>query len=234
MKHEHTLNDRQAAALLELEPRALRYGAQALSTALDALIQAEQQRRGQPDPVTGAALRHALTQGTLLNAEFDPSLHGEAWKVGALITDVRAMIHHNERLGFARGDALLAGVVQALSSVLPEARIVRIHVDAFAALLGPISGRQLQEEDVARAEAALKQALTAFSAPPDAPAAPIEFDWALLELTCVAPAHVQVLGPLVWSEAERALVLAKTGRSTGIQRRRIVLDAAVPGDPTLR
>lgn len=233
MKLQHTLTDAQAEALLALEPRALRHGPAALDKAVDALIQAEQQRRGSPDPVSGVATRFALTEGTLLNSEFDPSLHHQEWRIGAVLVDVKGLINHNERLGFARGDQLLARVASTLESTFPGAKVVRIHTDGFAALLGPISGREVQDSDAELARTALTQALAPLSTPPDAPAKPIEFDLGLLELTCVAPAHLQVLGPIVWSEAERALMMAKSGRASGIQRRQVVLDASIPGEPTL-
>ncbi len=50
----------------------------------------------------------------------------------------------------------------------------------------------------------------------------------MLELTLVAPSHWQVLGPLVWAECERALVMEQRSGPLNVQKRHIALDAAVP------
>ncbi|MCI0572691.1 MAG: GGDEF domain-containing protein [Myxococcaceae bacterium] len=233
MKLQHTLTDAQALALMTLHPWAAHHGDRALSVAIDALLEAEQGRRGAPDAKTGAVPVAALLQGTLLKAEVDPSLHGDAqgWPLDAVVVDVRGMMGHNARLGFARGDALLRAVVEALREALPSATVVRLHADAFAALLGPTSGVTVDEADRGRVEAVLASRLAPFAGTGD-DAARVETVVALLVLRVVQPAHWQVLGPLVWSELERALLLEKLGRADGLQRRRIELGAAIPGEPT--
>lgn len=231
MKPQLTLTDAQATALLSLHPWAQRHGERAVAVALDALLTAEQGRRGEPDPRTGAAPVAALLQGSLLQAEFDPSLHLEGWRLGAVVADVREMMRHNARLGFARGDALLAAVAGALRAALPTARVVRLHGDAFAALLPPSSGVALEEAHATQARAALGAALAPFAREGEVPA-PVEVTVALLDLTVTQPAHWQVLGPLVWSELERALLLERLERARGLQTRRLELGGAVPGEPT--
>lgn len=232
MKLQHTLTDAQAEALLRLHPWATRHGEAALDHALEALLAAERARRGELEPITGAYSTLALVQGTLLKDEFDPSLHHEAWRVGLVLCDVRAMIRHNERLGFARGDALLAALVTGLRAALPAgAKMVRIHADAFAALLGPVSETKVSDALLAQVKEEVARALLPFAEREDAP---VGIDWGLLELTLASPAHFQVLGPLVWSEAERALLVAKRGEGAGLQQRRVDLGQSLTGTPTLR
>ena len=50
----------------------------------------------------------------------------------------------------------------------------------------------------------------------------------LLELTVHQPSHWQVLGPLLWAEVERAYIMERTGRTHGLQRRHLRLDAFLP------
>jgi GGDEF domain-containing protein len=139
-------------------------------------------------------------------------------------------MRHNARLGFTRGDALLRAVVEALRGALPGATVLRLHADAFAALLGPTSGAHVEEAHRARVEEALAAAAAPFQGPGEG--AVVGFTVALLELRVVQPAHWQVLGPLVWSELERALLLERLERASGLQQRRLELGGAIPGAPT--
>ena len=155
-----------------------------------------------PD-ATGALNPLALTQGTLLKEEFDLSTHAHhaGWTLGALIADVKGMIHVNARHGFPAGDAMLRAVVESLRSQFPGAKIVRLQGDNFAVLLVPTSGltvtEALREPTRSRLSADARAVLPAGAEAPD-------FTLALLELTIEQPTHWQVLGPLVWGELERA------------------------------
>jgi hypothetical protein len=85
-------------------------------------------------------------------------------------------------------------------------------------LLGPTAEQTIAPGLTARLEAELAEASPL----------PLTFSIGLLELTIVAPSHWQVLGPLVWAECERALVLARRAPYSGVLARRIVLDAGLP------
>lgn len=230
MKLTHTLTDAQSLALTQLFPQVLALGEKALDRSVEILIEQEQQRRGAADPKTGAVPVAALLQGSLLKQEYDVGLHfgEEGWRLHGVMVDVKGMILHNRRLGFERGDALLASVVTVLRQALPSTEIVRLHSDAFAALYLPTLGGAPGTDARERLGRALQEGMSAFSEPD----APVEFAIAELSLTIVQPAHWQVVGPLVWSEFERALLLERLGRATGLQERRVVLDAAIPGPPT--
>ncbi|MFY0579389.1 diguanylate cyclase domain-containing protein [Cystobacter fuscus] len=128
-----------------------------MKVALQRLLDEEHARRGVPD-ATGALHPFALTQGALLREEFDLSTHAHraGWTLGALIVDVKGMIHVNARHGFPAGDAMLRAVVASLQARFPGAKVVRLHGDNFAVLLVPTSGLSLAEapRDAVRARLA--------------------------------------------------------------------------------
>jgi GGDEF domain-containing protein len=223
----YPIDDASATALVALYPRLVQREANPVQVALQRLLDEEHARRGVPD-ATGAFNPLALTQGTLLKEEYDLSLHAHhaGWTVGALIADVKGMIHHNARHGFGAGDALLRAVVGSLKAQLPGAKVVRLQGDNFAALLVPTSGLTVTEELRAtvrpRLVAEAQAALPSGAEPPD-------FTLALLELTVDEPSHWQVLGPLVWAELDRAYTMERLGKASGLQRRRQRLGGFVPG-----
>jgi GGDEF domain-containing protein len=225
----YPIDDATANALIALHPWTAERSKEPVQLAVQALVEAEQARRGLPDKL-GAVQALALTQGTLLKEEYDVSTHAhhDGWRVGAVIVDVRGLILANMRLGFAGGDALLKATVASLASQYPGARVVRLHGDAFAALLVPSSQLEVREEhrEATRARLAedVRRALPEGTPAQDVP----DFTVSLLELTVDQPSHWQVLGPLVWAELERAHVMERTGRAGGLQRRRLRLDGFVP------
>lgn len=227
----YSIDDTTATGLIALHPWAVARSPQPVQLAVETLLEAERARRGQPDKL-GALQALALTQGHLLKEEFDLSTHAhhDGWRVGAVIADVRGMISVNARFGFGVGDAVLKATVDSLTAQYPGAKVVRIHPDAFAALLTPTSQltvnpeqkeatRKRLAEDVARV-------LPAGTAAEDMPGHTVT----LLEFTVDQPSHWQVLGPLLWAELERAHVMERLSRTTEpVQRRRIRLDGFVPG-----
>src|SRR5215470_16176295 len=189
-----TVDDEVVKAVLALQPwvqsrpEAERFGA-----ALRALLEAESCRRGAPDPVTGALHLSALTQGALLKPEYDLSVHAHAgWTVGAVIADVKEMIHVNQEAGFALGDRFLRAVASALASAFPGAPVVRVHTDCFAALLVPSSGLELEPSHPALAAEALRKAADEFRAREGTPAHGPSFTISALRLTLFDPSHWQV------------------------------------------
>jgi len=223
----YALDDDLATALVTLEPRAARHAAEPVQDAVRRLLGEEHARRGVPD-ATGALSFRALTQGTLLREEFDLSTHAHhaGWTVGALIVDVKRMIHVNAQHGFAVGDALLEALVTSLQAQWPGAPVVRLQGDNFAVLLVPSSGLSVSEE---KAEATrLRLAQDARAALPEGADVP-GFTLARLELTVEEPTHWQVLGPLVWGELMRAYTLEERGQAGGLQHRRLRLGGFVPG-----
>jgi GGDEF domain-containing protein len=224
-----TVDDKVVKAVLALQPwvqsrpEAERFGA-----ALRALLDAEAWRRGRPEAVTGALHLSALTQGTLLKPEYDLSVHAHAgWTVGAVIADVKEMIHVNQEAGFAVGDRFLRSVASSLAGAFPGAPVVRVHTDCFAALLVPSSGLEIAPEHLTVATEALRRGTDAFRANEGAPRAPVEFTVSALRLTVRDPSHWQVLGPLLWAEIERAHVIARRGLASGIQERTLSLEGRV-------
>ena len=189
---------------------------------LELLATEEAWRRGAPDAVSGAFHRLALLQGALLKEEFDAALHGggEGWTLGAVLVDPRRFILFNQAHGFPAGDQALRAIAQALRQAFVGGRVVRIHGDAFAVLLGPMAEARLGPDSAAQARAALAAAVA-----PWTPA--LEFTVATLALTLVSPSHHEVIGPLVWAECERALLTAARVPGRLAQTRRVVLDALV-------
>ncbi|ATB32012.1 diguanylate cyclase domain-containing protein [Melittangium boletus] len=222
----YAIDDALATALVTLHPHAARHAADPVRDALQRLLDEEHARRGVPD-ATGALSFRALTQGTLLKEEFDLSTHAHhaGWTVGALIVDVKGMIHVNVQHGFAVGDALLKSVVSALRAQWPDARVVRLQGDNFAVLLVPSSGLSVSEEMRESARARLAHEVRA--ALPEGADVP-GFTLALLELTIEEPTHWQVLGPLVWGELMRAYTLQERGLAGGLQHRRLRLGGFIP------
>ncbi|MCP3140436.1 nucleotidyl cyclase domain-containing protein [Pyxidicoccus xibeiensis] len=231
----YPLDDATATALIALNPWVLqRHRDAPVQAAVELLLQAEQARRGHPDAKTGALQVPALTQGSLLKEEYDLSTHAhhDGWRVGAVIADVQGMIHVNARFGFATGDAVLRATAESLAAQYPGAKVLRVHPDAFAALLVPTSQLTVREDlDVPTQERLardVRRVLPEGTPDADVPAWTVS----LLELTVDAPSHWQVLGPLVWAELERTHVMVRTGRSSGLQRRRLRLDGFVPAPAT--
>jgi GGDEF domain-containing protein len=187
-----------------------------------AVLEAERIRSGGPDPVSGAYGRLALTQGTLLKEEYDHGTHffAQGAVLGALIVDTVGLIHLNMRHGFKAVDAALSAQVRALRKVCPRGKVVRIHGDAFAVVLGPTADQKV--EDVQGVEAAL-EAATREALKHDGE---LLFTVARLELRVKDPTNHDVLGPLLWGECERALVLAKRG-GRHVVRRFVDFDATV-------
>jgi GGDEF domain-containing protein len=223
----YAIDEALATALVALYPRLVQRSPEPVKVALQRLLDEEHARRGVPD-ATGALNPLALTQGTLLKEEFDLSTHAHhaGWTLGALIVDVKGMIHVNARHGFPVGDTLLRAVVESLHAQLPGAKVVRLQGDNFAALLVPTSGLSVTE--ALRESTQVRLGVDARSALP-AGAEALDFTLALLELTIEQPTHWQVLGPLVWGELERAYTLERMGNAGGVQHRRLQLGGFVPG-----
>lgn len=177
---------------------------------VESVLQAERWRRGEPDPVSGAFSRLALTQGTLLKEEYDHGTHFFAGGsvIGAAVVDTIHLTHLNMEHGFKAVDAALAAQVRALREVCPRGKVVRIHADAFAVVLGPTAEQPVEESLRPRLVAALDAATR--SALP-ARVEPVKFWVALLELRVKEPPNHEVLGPLLWGECERALAIEQRG-----------------------
>jgi len=227
----YPIDDATATALIALHPWAVARSPQPVQLAVETLLEAEKARRGQVDKL-GAIPALALTQGSLLKEEFDLSTHAhhDGWRVGAVIADVRGMISVNARFGFGVGDAVLKATVDSLAAQYPGAKVVRVHPDAFAALLTPTSQLIVlpEQREATRTRLAedVAKVLPAGTAAGDLPGHTVT----LLEFTVDQPSHWQVLGPLLWAELERAHVMERLGRTTeSVQRRRIRLDGFVPG-----
>jgi GGDEF domain-containing protein len=214
----HIISERSAKALLALFPTA-QGRPDAPSWLVDHLVDAELHRRGHLDAVSGAFHALGLKEGSLLKEEYDLSTHGHAdgWVLGALLVDPLEFTVFNMREGLKAGDAALQVMVQAMRSVCPRAKVVRIHTDGFAVLLGPTADQPVSDALVPALREALAGALPG-----------LRFTLGALELTVVDPPTWQVLGPLVWSECERGLIIARRGGVTSVQRRRLVLDGRLP------
>jgi GGDEF domain-containing protein len=188
--------------------------------ALIAMIDAEAHRRGERDAISGAFHALALTQGSLLKEEYDLSTHGHhsGWVIGAAVIDIRELTVVNMNHGFETGDQVLHDTATALQRTCPTAKVVRVHSDAFAVLLGPMSDETITAELTRKLRSGLRQNARLS----------VEYSVGLLELTIAGPSHWQVLGPLVWAECERALVLARRAPYDGVLKRKIVLDGGLP------
>lgn len=216
------ISERSAKALLALFPTA-QGRADAESWLVDQLVDAELHRRGVPDAVSGAIHALALNQGSILKEEFDLSTHGhsDGWVMGAVLVDPLEFTVFNMHHGFPAGDAALKAMVAGMREVAPTSKVVRVHTDGFAMLFGPTADRAVSPELIAQ----LKDVL------PAKVGKPIRFTFGLLELSVVDPPNWQLLGPLVWAECERALMIARRQPTEALQRRRVVLDGRLPDLP---
>ncbi len=222
------LTEDQEHKLLSLPIVVPRQFHRTAASLLDHLLEMEAARLGLPDK-TGAIQPLALTQGSLLQPEFDLSVHGHppGWQLGAVIVDVRGTIHLNMKYGFKGGDLALKSVVSALKAAFPTGKVVRSHSDAFAVLLPPSAERPMSADFRPAAEVAVKAGLSEALKTLDPVAETPELTISLLRLTIERPAHWVVLGPLVWSELERAHVLERQGNAPPIQLRHLDLAATV-------
>ncbi len=225
----HVISERAAKALLALFPTA-QGRPDAPSWLVDQLVDAELHRRGVPDLVSGATHALALKEGQLLKEEFDLSTHGHAdgWVMGAVVVDPLEFTLFNMRYGFKAGDAALRAMVAGMREVCPQAKVTRIHTDGFAILLGPTAEQPVTPELLPRLRDALPARVAAATPDDGEPKKAMVFTLGLLELTVVDPPNWQLLGPLVWAECERALIIARRRPSAEVLRRRVVLDGRLP------
>ncbi len=224
----HAISDKTAKTLLSLFSVA-QGRPDAPSWLMDQLVEAEQHRRGAPD-ASGAFHALALTQGSLLKEEYDLSTHGHAdgWVLGAVLVDPLELMLFNQRYGFPAGDAALKAMVAAMREVFPTAKVVRIHTDGFAVLLGPTADRSVDPADLPRLRETLAVRVRAATPDDGQPRKDVRFTLGCLELTVVDPPNWQVLGPLAWAECERALMIARWKPYQGVLRRRVALDGRLP------
>ncbi len=232
----HTLNDATVETLVRLQPFVRSQPAEKhAALALQALLDAESCRRGGPDPVSSALNVLFLTQGALLKPEYDISIHAHVpWEVGMLTVDVVELIRVNQAAGFPAGDAVLRAVASCLAATFPGAPVVRIHTDCFCVLFPPSAGTDVTEEVRTRARAALPGAVAVVRAQTDRLPETVDFTLGLARLQVVDPSHWQVLGPLVWAEAERTHVLARAQKADGVLLRRLDLSGRVAVTPEER
>lgn len=225
----HPITERAQKALLALFPTA-KGRPDGPTWLVDQLVDAELHRRGYPDSVTGAIHALALNQGQLLKEEFDLSTHGhsDGWVIGAVLIDPLEFTLFNMRYGFKAGDAALRAMVEGMNEVCPTAKVVRIHTDGFAVLLGPTADQKIDADLLPRLREVLPAKVAAVT-PKDAEAEKrVVFTFGLLELSVVDPPNWQILGPLVWAECERALVIARRQPTEALQLRRVTLDGRLP------
>lgn len=201
----------------------------AASWLVDQLVDAELHRRGFPD-ASGAFHALALNQGSLLKEEFDLSTHGHAdgWTMGAVLVDPLEFMTFNMRYDFRVGDAALRAMVEGMKEVCPTAKVVRVHVDGFAILHGPTADAQVSDALLPRLREVLPAKIEAVTPDDGSPKKKVALTLGLLELTVVDPPNWQLLGPLVWAECERALVVARRHGVTSLQRRSVSLDGRLP------
>jgi GGDEF domain-containing protein len=228
------ISDESANALLSLFPRA-RGRENAPSWLVDQLVEAELHRAGSADRVSGASHALALNQGTLLKEEYDLSTHGhsDGWVMEAVVVDPRELTVFNMRHGFAAGDAALRAMVLVLKTAWPTAKVVRIHTDGFAVLLGPTADTHLELSRLPALHDDLAAAVARVTPGASEPSTPMQFTVGALRLTVVDPPNWQVLGPLVWAECERALIIARRSRWNGLLERRVELAGRLPDFGTL-
>ncbi len=100
--------------------------------------------------------------------------------MGALIVDVKGMIHVNARHGFPAATRCCAPWWPRSRRSFPGAKLVRLHGDNFAALLVPTSGLSVAEE--LREPTRARLVADARAALPEGAEAP-DFTLALLDLT---------------------------------------------------
>ena len=226
-----TVDEALARRVIEAAPWAAARAPEGerFTAALDWLVRQQEHRRGAPDPLTEALLPLALTEGPVLKAEFDLSVHAHTgWEAGALGADVREMMRLNERLGFPGGDRVLADLAAGLRAAFPAERLLRLHGDCLVVLFLPSCGEPLRDEHLARARTALAGVASAVQGWARGLDQPLQLTLAALRLRILDPSHWQVLGPLLVAELERAQVLARRGLASGIQERELRLDGRVP------
>ena len=224
----HQISDRSAAALRALFAHA-KDRPNAESWLVDQLVDAELHRRGHLDP-SGAFHALALNQGSLMKEEFDLSTHGhaEGWVMGAVVVDPLEFMTFNMRYDFRSGDAAIKAMVEGMKQVCATAKVVRIHTDGFAILHGPTADRPVSEDLLPTLREVLPERVAAVTPDDGEPKKRVDFTLGLLELTVVDPPNWQLLGPLVWAECERALVVARRGGVQAMQRRRVELHGRLP------
>ncbi len=215
----HVITERSEKTLLSLFPTA-QGRPDGPTWLVDQLVDAELHRRGHPDTVSGAIHALALNQGSLMKEEFDLSTHGhsDGWVIGAVLVDPLEFTVFNMHHGFKAGDAALRAMVEGMKEVCPTAKVVRIHTDGFAILFGPTADQRVSADLLPT----LREVL------PAKVGADVKFTFGLLELTVVDPPNWQLLGPLVWAECERALIIARRKPTEALQQRRVVLDGRLP------
>jgi GGDEF domain-containing protein len=225
----HVITERSERALLALFPTA-QGRPDGPTWLVDQVVDAELHRRGYPDAVTGALHALALNQGQLMKEEFDLSTHGhsDGWVIGAVLIDPLEFTLYNMRYGFKAGDAALRAMVEGMKEVCPTAKVVRTHTDGFAVLLGPTADQKLSADLLPRLREVLPAKVAAVTPKDAEPEKPVVFTFGLLELTVVDPPNWQLLGPLVWAECERALVISRRMPTEELQQRRVVLDGRLP------
>lgn len=196
---------------------------------VDQLVDAELHRRGIPD-ATGAFHALALTQGTLLKEEFDLSTHGHStgWVISAALVDPLEFMLFNQRHGFKAGDAAMRAMVTTMLARCPTAKVTRIHTDGFAVLFGPTSQETITDALMESLRTLIPEAVAEVTPDDGEPKTPLRLTTGALELTVVDPPNWQLLGPLVWAECERALVIARRGGVSGLQRRKVELGGRLP------
>ena len=228
----HPITERSEKALLALFPSA-QGRADGPTWLVDQLVDAELHRRGHPDVVTLATHALALNQGQLLKEEFDLSTHGhsDGWVIGAVLVDPLEFTLFNMRHGFKTGDEALRAMVAGMKQVCPAGKVVRIHTDGFAILLGPMSDQKVSADLLPKLREVLPAKVAAVTPRDAEPAKNVMFTFGLLELSVVDPPNWQILGPLVWAECERALMIARRKPTEALQLRRVVLDGRLPELP---
>ena len=227
----HSITERSEKALLALFPTA-QGRPDGPTWLVDQLVDAEMHRRGYPDP-TGASHALALNQGQLLKEEFDISTHGhsDGWELGAVLVDPLEFTLFNIRYGFKAGDAALRAMAEGMKQVCPTAKVVRLHTDGFAILLGPTADQKVKPELINQLREVLPAKVAAVTPKDAEPAKPMTFTFGLIALTVVEPPNWQILGPLVWAECERSLLIARRMPTEALQVRRVVMDARLPEMP---
>lgn len=225
----HPITEKSEKALLALFPTA-QGRVDGPTWLVDQLVDAELHRRGYPDSVTGALHALALNQGSTMKEEFDLSTHGhsDGWVMGAVVVDPLEFTLFNMRYGFKAGDAALRAMVEGMKQVCPTAKVVRIHTDGFAILLGPTADRRVSAELIPQLKDVLPAKVAAVTPTDSEPKKDVRFTFGLLELSVVDPPNWQLLGPLVWAECERALMIARRQPTEALQTRRVVLDGRLP------
>ncbi|MBX7101320.1 MAG: GGDEF domain-containing protein [Myxococcaceae bacterium] len=206
------------AELKELFP-ASQYDDAPVAFGVRALVDAERGRRGGKDPVSGAYHRLGLLSGALLRDEYDLSTHGhhERWVMGVLVVDPIELIRVNMEHGFAAGDEALRSITTALSTRFPLAKVVRFHSDGFAVLCG-VTSQVTVDGALAKDVAAFLEGAVRL------PSGKLVFTVGALRLEVKDPPNHEVLGALLASECDRALVLSRREVGHALQHRAVNLD----------